>query len=58
MKIIVRMLALAVCLLAMSPQGHIQAQQNTTISDADIKVLDFESLKYPFNQDLSPLVRS
>jgi TonB family protein len=47
MKIIVRTLALAVGLLAMSPQGHIQAQEDTTISDADIKVLDFESLKYP-----------
>jgi len=47
MKMFVRRAALAMSLLAMTPQGHAQAQQETTISDEDIRVLDFESLKYP-----------
>jgi TonB family protein len=47
MKMFVRRAALAISLLAMTPQGHAQAQQETTISDEDIRVLDFESLKYP-----------
>ena len=47
MKMFVRRAALAISLLAVTPQGHAQAQQETTISDEDIRVLDFESLKYP-----------
>jgi hypothetical protein len=47
MKMILSRAALAISLLAMTAQGHAQAQQETTISDEDIKVLDFESLKYP-----------
>jgi TonB family protein len=47
MKITATAVALAVGLLAMSPLGGTQAPQETTISDKDIKVLDFEALKYP-----------
>lgn len=47
MKMIVGMVALAVGLVAMSPLGGIQAQQDTTISDKDMRVFDFEDLKYP-----------
>jgi TonB family protein len=39
--------ALAISLLAVAAQVRVQAQQDTTIRDEDIKVLDFESLKYP-----------
>jgi TonB family protein len=46
MKIILRTVALAAGLLAMTPLGQIHAQ-DTPIGDEDIKVRDFESLKYP-----------
>jgi TonB family protein len=46
MKMTIRA-ALAISLLAVAAQVRVQAQQDTTIRDEDIKVLDFESLKYP-----------
>jgi hypothetical protein len=36
MKMILSRAALAISLLAMTAQGHAQAQQETTISDEDI----------------------
>jgi TonB family protein len=46
MKMTIRV-ALAISLLAVTAQVRVQAQQDTTIRDEDVKVLDFESLKYP-----------
>ena len=44
MKMVVTTVAFAVGLLAMSP---LRAQQDTTINDKDMSVIDFDDLKYP-----------
>ncbi len=44
MKIVVTTVALALGLLAMSP---LRAQQDATINDKDMSVIDFDDLQYP-----------
>jgi hypothetical protein len=47
MKMTIRRAALAISFLAVTAQVRVQSQQDTTIGDEDIRVLGFESLKYP-----------
>jgi TonB family protein len=47
MKIALRNILVAVCLLAVIPLMCVPAQQEKPISDSDMKVIDFEDVKYP-----------
>jgi TonB family protein len=47
MKAIIKSVLLATCLLAATPHSCIQAQEDETISDKDINVIDYETPGYP-----------
>jgi TonB family protein len=47
MKIALRNVLVALCLLAVIPLASVPAQQDKPISDTDMKVIDFEDLGYP-----------
>jgi TonB family protein len=52
MKIALRNILVGTCLLAVIPLVCVPAQQDKPISDSDMKVIDFEDVRYP------PLARS
>ena len=47
MKIITRSMRLFVTLLVISSTSYINAQEDTTVNDKDIKIIHFEELNYP-----------
>ena len=47
MKLSAHKIVLVICLFAISPLAWVQAQQDSSLSDKDIKVASFEELIYP-----------
>ena len=47
MKTVVRSLSLALCSLIAFPLNFVEAQQNSTVNDKDMTVVDFEDIGYP-----------